>query len=99
MRLLRHAAQGPGRGRLGLSSLLALAVLAIAMRPAGAAEQARVIPAPTQDETATTEGPRTVVLAGGCFWGVQGVFQHTKGVINAVSGYAGGDKVTADYDK
>jgi peptide-methionine (S)-S-oxide reductase len=39
------------------------------------------------------------VLAGGCFWGVQGVFQHTKGVINAVSGYAGGDKVTADYDK
>jgi peptide-methionine (S)-S-oxide reductase len=69
------------------------------MRPAAAAEQARVIPAPTQDETATTEEPRTVVLAGGCFWGVQGVFQHTKGVINAVSGYAGGDMVTADYDK
>ena len=40
-----------------------------------------------------------MVLAGGCFWGVQGVFQHVKGVINAVSGYAGGDMVTADYDK
>jgi peptide-methionine (S)-S-oxide reductase len=99
MRLLRHEAQGCGRSRLGPSTLLAVAVLAIALRPAAAAEQARVIPAPTQDETATTEGPRTVVLAGGCFWGVQGVFQHTKGVLNAVSGYAGGDKVTADYEK
>src|SRR5712675_678008 len=38
-----------------------------------------------------------VVIAGGCFWGVQGVFQHTAGVLNAVSGYAGGSKVTADY--
>jgi peptide-methionine (S)-S-oxide reductase len=38
------------------------------------------------------------VLAGGCFWGVQGVFQHVKGVTSAVSGYAGGDKKTADYE-
>ena len=38
------------------------------------------------------------MLAGGCFWGVQGVFQHTAGVVNAVSGYAGGSKATADYD-
>jgi len=37
------------------------------------------------------------VLAGGCFWGVQGVFQHTKGVVNAVSGYSGGTKANADY--
>ena len=36
-------------------------------------------------------------IAGGCFWGVQGVFQHTAGVVNAVSGYAGGNKSTADY--
>ena len=36
-------------------------------------------------------------MAGGCFWGVQGVFQHTAGVVNAVSGYAGGSKATADY--
>jgi peptide-methionine (S)-S-oxide reductase len=40
----------------------------------------------------------TIVLAGGCFWGVQGVFQHVKGVTNAVSGYAGGEKKTADYE-
>src|SRR5215510_1522888 len=38
------------------------------------------------------------VLAGGCFWGVQGVFQHVNGVTNAVSGYAGGDKATANYE-
>ena len=41
---------------------------------------------------------QTAVLAGGCFWGVQGVFQHTSGVVNAVSGYAGGSKMTADYN-
>jgi peptide-methionine (S)-S-oxide reductase len=39
------------------------------------------------------------VLAGGCFWGVQGVFQHVAGVSNAVSGYAGGEKETADYER
>ena len=44
-----------------------------------------------------SDGIQTAVLAGGCFWGVQGVFQHTAGVVNAVSGYAGGSKATADY--
>ncbi|GJD52125.1 Peptide methionine sulfoxide reductase MsrA [Methylobacterium crusticola] len=42
-------------------------------------------------------GLRTAVLAGGCFWGVQGVFQHVRGVRQAVSGYAGGDRASADY--
>ena len=45
----------------------------------------------------TTSG--VVVLAGGCFWGVQGVYQHVKGVTNAVSGYAGGEKDTAEYER
>src|SRR6202049_4377530 len=40
----------------------------------------------------------TAVLAGGCFWGVDAVFKHTKGVINVVSGYAGGERATADYE-
>ena len=44
-------------------------------------------------------GHQTMVVAGGCFWGVQAVFQHTKGVIQAVSGYAGGQADTASYDK
>jgi peptide-methionine (S)-S-oxide reductase len=65
--------------------------------PSFAAEQVKVIPAPTVDETATGAS-ETVVLAGGCFWGVQGVFQHVKGVISAVSGYTGGEKGTAEYE-
>jgi len=64
---------------------------------AQAAERAFVIPAPALDETAHAD-KQTVVLAGGCFWGVQAVFQHTKGVTAAVSGYAGGDKQTAHYE-
>ena len=76
--------------------LAALAAFGLAM-PAVAAEEARKIPAPAQDETPRA-GPETIVLAGGCFWGVQGVFQHVKGVTSAVSGYEGGDKATAHYE-
>jgi peptide-methionine (S)-S-oxide reductase len=50
-------------------------------------------------ETGPGAEPQTMVLAGGCFWGVQAVFQHTRGVIQAVSGYAGGAADTASYDK
>jgi peptide-methionine (S)-S-oxide reductase len=64
-----------------------------------AAEAAIVLPPPTGGEALKTGGaPETVVLAGGCFWGVQGVYQHLKGVTKAVSGYAGGTKESADYD-
>lgn len=63
-----------------------------------AAEAATVIPAPSFSASAESGAePRTIVFAGGCFWGVQGVFQHTQGVLNAVSGYAGGSKATASY--
>ena len=80
-----------------LSLLAATAALTLAFAaPSGAAEQAIAIPAPAVDATPAS-GLQTAVLAGGCFWGVQGVFQHTAGVINAVSGYAGGTKATADY--
>lgn len=63
------------------------------------AEEAREIPPPALD-AATPVGAATevAVLAGGCFWGVQGVFQHTTGVSMAVSGYAGGDEKSANYD-
>src|SRR5262249_24873877 len=77
--------------------VLIAAALLIALRPALGTEEARAIPAPASDEAAVTNGPQTIVLAGGCFWGVQGVFQHTKGVISAVSGYAGGVKSSAEY--
>ncbi|MET4066860.1 peptide-methionine (S)-S-oxide reductase [Bradyrhizobium sp. S3.2.6] len=80
-----------------LSLLAATTALTLAFAaPARAAEDAVVIPAPAMD-TAPASGIQTAVIAGGCFWGVQGVFQHTAGVVNAVSGYAGGSKATADY--
>ncbi len=61
--------------------------------------QAMSIPAPAHDETlAPQHAEQTVVLAGGCFWGVQAVFQHLKGVKTATSGYAGGAADTAKYN-
>ncbi len=60
------------------------------------AEEGIAIPPPALDE-APHAGTATAVLAGGCFWGVQGVFQHVDGVSNAVSGYAGGTAETAKY--
>jgi peptide-methionine (S)-S-oxide reductase len=63
---------------------------------ASAAERMVQAPAPAQDETAKT-GLQTAVLAGGCFWGVEGVFERVKGVASVKSGYAGGSKATAKY--
>jgi len=86
--------------RVGLLSLLLL-VTAIAWRtaPGHATEAAVVIPAPTDVGTPSVGAPtsQTAVFAGGCFWGVQGVFQHVTGVTRAVSGYAGGDSRMANY--
>ena len=63
------------------------------------AEALVVIPAPTMIEPpATTQRLEKAVFAGGCFWGVQGVFQHVKGVKNVFSGYAGGAADTASYE-
>ena len=87
---MRHAFRRP------LLAAAAFALAIIAAPAARAAEDAVVIPPPALD-TPTGEGLQTAVLAGGCFWGVQGVFQHTKGVVSAVSGYAGGDKASAQY--
>ena|SRR5947209_7962262 len=75
----------------------ALAIAAFAIAPSHAAEDAVIIPPPAMD-AASADGLQTAVLAGGCFWGVQGVFQHTGGVVSAVSGYSGGSKTTADYN-
>ena len=63
------------------------------------AENARTIPPPALDEPADAQATSEVaILAGGCFWGVQGVFQHVEGVTSAVSGYAGGGADTAHYE-
>ncbi|HLZ02942.1 MAG TPA: peptide-methionine (S)-S-oxide reductase MsrA [Bradyrhizobium sp.] len=76
----------------------ALAIAAFVSVPTRAAEDAVVIPAPASD-VAPADGLQTAVLSGGCFWGVQGVFQHTAGVVSAVSGYAGGSRMTATYEQ
>lgn len=62
------------------------------------AETAKPIPAPAADANADSGPTQTLVVSGGCFWGVQGVFQHVKGVQSAVSGYAGGAADTAQYE-
>ena len=62
-----------------------------------AAEKAVKLPAPVEDVRSTASSA-TAVFAGGCFWGVQDVFQHTAGVLNAMSGYAGGDQRSAHYE-
>jgi peptide-methionine (S)-S-oxide reductase len=88
----------PSFSRLSLcvAAIGALAISTYLVAPSLASEDAVVIPAPAVDAKAS-DGIQTAVIAGGCFWGVQGVFQHTAGVVNAVSGYAGGNKSSADY--
>jgi peptide-methionine (S)-S-oxide reductase len=78
-----------------LAGMAALAALAFVWPTS--AETAHEIPAPAVDAPASA-GTQTLVLAGGCFWGVQGVFQHVAGVTSAVSGYAGGEQSTAHYE-
>jgi peptide-methionine (S)-S-oxide reductase len=78
-------------------AFLVLAGLAVRSYPV-AADGAHALPAPAIDVPPGQATSAVTVLAGGCFWGVQGVFQHTKGVTSAVSGYAGGDKKTAEYE-
>jgi peptide-methionine (S)-S-oxide reductase len=68
-------------------------------RVAHSSEEAVKIPPPAHDESATAVHTETAVFAGGCFWGVQGVFQHVRGVKEALSGYAGGAAGTAQYDR
>ena len=85
------------RFALGALVLVPIAAVAVLRRSAGAAEPAVSIPPPAADLPAG-EGLQTAVLAGGCFWGVQAVYQHTTGVTRAVSGYAGGSQANARYE-
>ena len=80
--------------RLGMAALLAGVLLlgGLGLRSLPAAADSPALPAPAVDEPAGPATSETTVVAGGCFWGVQGVFQHVKGVTRAVSGYAGGEK-------
>jgi peptide-methionine (S)-S-oxide reductase len=82
----------------GSIALAAFAYLGNIVGVSAAEEKAVKLPAPAMDTPASAQADRdTAVFAGGCFWGVQAVFQHTQGVLNAMSGYAGGEKATASY--
>src|SRR5215470_1191238 len=83
--------------KTGAAALLAV-LGALFQITACAAEKATVIPPPTVDNAKAAGPLQKAVLAGGCFWGVQGVFEHLNGVHRVVSGYAGGDKTTAQYE-
>ena len=80
-----------GGGRI----LLGIAIIAMA---AALVFGGAKLPNPTADESRTEKKTETVVLAGGCFWGIQAVFDAVKGVSSAVSGYAGGSKANANYE-
>jgi len=83
------------------TSLTASAIVAVAVLSTfSAPEAASPLPNPSLDEPLSkTPGAQTAVLAGGCFWGVEGVFEHVKGVTRVTSGYAGGSAETATYEK
>ncbi len=78
---------------LAFASMTALSVLGCAR----ADETAKPLPAPALDTPAAGTS-ETAVLAGGCFWGMQGVFQHVKGVTQGWAGYSGGERATAQYE-
>ncbi|HLY54308.1 MAG TPA: peptide-methionine (S)-S-oxide reductase MsrA [Stellaceae bacterium] len=87
--------------RIGAAATFAALALAAGLEigpRASAGETARALPPAAVDEQPGAAKSEVAVLAGGCFWGVQGVFQHVDGVTSAVSGYAGGRESTAHYD-
>lgn len=91
---------GPNQNRRSLlAAMLILPALAFGLwsKPVQAQEEPVEI-APPSTQLAESGTSATAVFAGGCFWGVQGVFQHVKGVTQAVSGYSGGSAETATYD-
>src|ERR1700722_15735816 len=81
------------------SVLLSLGLLIGATACNAKAGAAAAVPAPAQDAKLTAvSGQQTAVVAGGCFWGIQAVFQHVKGVISATSGYSGGSVKNPEYE-
>ena len=77
---------------------IAAAAIGLALGRSHAATQGRAVPPFSQSSAPPAAALDSLVLAGGCFWGMQGVFQHVKGVRSVYSGYAGGDRGTAIYD-
>ncbi len=88
------------RSRSTLRAVVVATALALAgCGLAGAADRTYDVPTAAVDEPlASSKGTQSLVVAGGCFWGVDAVFKHVRGVTAVTSGYAGGEKATADYE-
>ncbi|MEO9189884.1 MAG: peptide-methionine (S)-S-oxide reductase, partial [Acetobacteraceae bacterium] len=85
--------------RYGAGALLAVGIgVSLTRLPARAEQSVQRLPGPALDATAGEGGAQTAVLSGGCFWGVQGVFEHVRGITKVLSGYAGGSATTAQYE-
>jgi len=84
-----------------IAGVIAVGVALLAWRGSpGPASAAVIVPSPTLDSRVTPpKGTQTAVFAGGCFWGIEAVYEHVKGVTRAVSGYAGGNVVKPDYEQ
>lgn len=106
MSMRRHSKRSRSAGHLlatAMSCLLCVTLFCVTLFPiasntALAANRAVTIAPPAVDEPHANVHEETAVLAGGCFWGVQGVFQHVRGVTHAISGYSGGQRDTAQYE-
>ena len=86
--------------RYFVSSAVLVLIVAAMVACSSATASATAIPDPTLDAPlASSKGEQTAVLAGGCFWGVEAVFEHVKGVSDVRSGYSGGSPATAQYQK
>lgn len=81
------------------ASIIVLALVAVLLFTNHTQASSAALPPPALDDTlATTSSQQTIVVSGGCFWGIQAVFEHVKGVVSATAGYAGGTAQTADYE-
>ncbi|GAB7539193.1 peptide-methionine (S)-S-oxide reductase MsrA [Burkholderia sp. 22PA0099] len=104
MKTTRSAAAPRSRLRLiarvagSVAAVGAVAAAAFGWQPAALADSAKPLPAPTLDEKPAAGHTETAVFSGGCFWGVQGVFEHVAGVKQVAAGYAGGAASTAQYE-
>jgi peptide-methionine (S)-S-oxide reductase len=96
----RAASKHPVRSALPalLAAVLMLTGCGVSTAGLTARHDAPAVPAPLLEEPVGQARSEVAVLAGGCFWGVQGVFQHVSGVDQALSGYAGGSRATAVYE-
>ena len=88
------------RGVAALAAGLVAALLFATRGLSGSTPTVTSLPDPAVDQPiASAKGTQTIVFAGGCFWGVQAVFQHVKGVVSATSGYAGGTVTSPSYEQ